>query len=92
MREDRHLAALVVPQTLEDPCVLRSDISFDDILHEFYLFYAVLQSVQLSNDFVTLIDQVGPNRLDEVELSKSVRVSHLQNSVQLNHTESTWLL
>ncbi len=92
MREDRHLAALVVPQTLENPCVLRSNISFDDVLHEFYLFDTVLQSVQLRDDLVTLINQVGPNCLNEVELSEPVCVSHLQNSVQLNGIKSTWLL
>jgi hypothetical protein len=39
--------------------------------------------MQLSNDLVAFVDQIGPNCLDEVELAQSVGVSHFKDTVQL---------
>lgn len=92
MSQSGKFDALLVFQALDDTRVLRTNIPFYDVLDEPDLLDTIFQTMQLSDDFVSFVDQVRTNGLNEVELAKTVGISHLQDAVQLRRSRGTWLL
>lgn len=48
--------------------------------------------MQLCNDLIAFVDEIRTNGLDQVKLSKTVGISHLEDSVKLSGMRVTWLL
>lgn len=82
----------MVFQSLQNPRVLRPDISLDDILNEANFLDSVLESMQLSDDLISFVDKIGAYCLHQIKFAKTVGVSHLQDTVQLSKIRWTWLL
>ena len=83
MSQSRKLNTLIIFQPLQNPRVLRTYIPLNYVLHKPYLFNTVLQTMQLRYYFVTFINQIRSDRLDQVVFTQSIGISHLQYAMQL---------
>jgi hypothetical protein len=76
MRECGQFDSFVVFEPFEYAGVLGADVPFYDVFDEADLLDAVLESVELGDDFIAFVDQVGADGFDEVEFAEAVGVGH----------------
>ena len=74
MAQVRQFHSFLIPQPFQNAPVLRSHIPADNILHEPNFLTPVLQSMQLSNDLIPFVNQIGPDRFRQIKNPRPVRI------------------